>query len=209
MEKTETNALEIIKSDSLSFIIESTDSIIDLASSSNLIDEIPIIGLISKVGKIGFGVNNHLFEKKLYSFLFEIKDITATEREKFVTKLHKKEYSEIGNSITILLDKYESLTKATYLGKLMKATIKQEISSDDFMRIATIINRLMLFDIQKLSLFQEEVVHSGNYVIELENQGLIERTGKKVIGNNSHTNYWNHFYRLSSLGRTIIKYLEL
>ena len=208
IDKNETNALEIIKADS-SFITEASDSIIHLLSDSNVVDDVPIIGLITKLGKIGFGLSNHLFEKKLYSFLFEIKDTTLEERNSFIKKLDEKEYSEIGNSITILLEKYDSLTKAKYLGMLLKASIKEEITSETFMRIALIINRLMIFDIQKLTLFLNEMPHTGNYVIELENQGLIEKTGMKIIGQNSHTNYWDHYYRLSNLGRTIVFHLKL
>lgn len=206
---TETNALEIIKSDSISLLTESSDTIIDLVSNSNVIDEIPIIGLLTKIGKIGIGLNNHLFEKKLYRFLFEIREISIVERNEFISKLEIKEYSEIGTSITVLLDKYDSLTKAKYLGILLKATIKQEISNDDFIRIATLMNRLMIFDIEKLSLFKEEIVHTGFYVVELENQGLIERTGRKIIGQNSHTNYWDHYYRLSQLGYKMVSNLKL
>ncbi|WP_343635663.1 hypothetical protein [Fluviicola sp.] len=208
MNKNETNALEIIKSDS-SFITEASDSIIHLLNDSNVVDDIPIIGLITKLGKIGFGLSNHLFEKKLYSFLFEIKDTTLEERNSFIKKLDEKEYSEIGNSITILLEKYDSLTKAKYLGMLLKASIKEEITNETFMRIALIINRLMVFDIQKLPLFLNEIPHTGNYVIELENQGLIEKTGLKMQGQNSHTNYWIYYYRLSNLGTVMVIKLKL
>jgi hypothetical protein len=205
----DSNALDIVKSDSISLLTESSDTIIDIISDSKLIDDIPLFGIISKIGKIGLGINNYLFEKKLRNFLFEIKDVSKKDRLDFISKLNKKEYFELGSSITVLLEKYESLTKATYLGVLLRATIIQEISNDDFIRIATILNRLMIFDIEKLSLFKEEKVHTGYYVVELENQGLIERTGQKMIGQNSHTDYWDHFYRLSELGTKVVINLKL
>ena len=69
-DKIETNALEIVDSDNFdSFITEASDSIIHLLSNSSVIDDVPILGLITKLGKIGFGVSNHLFEKKTL-FLF-------------------------------------------------------------------------------------------------------------------------------------------
>lgn len=209
-DKNETNALEIINSDTFfSYLTEAGDSMIHLLSNSDVIDDVPIIGLITKLGKIGFGISNHLFEKKLYSFMFEIKDTTAEERNTFIKRLSKKEHSEIGNSITILLEKYESLTKAKYLGVLLKATIKEDATSEDFMRIALIINRLMIFDIEKLPSFKNENIHTGNYVIELENQGLLEKTGKFMLIQDDNINYQHNYYRLSNLGRKMLRYLDL
>ncbi|MGM0479008.1 MAG: hypothetical protein ACQERC_07265 [Bacteroidota bacterium] len=210
MEEKKPNSFDLVKSDSLNLLTDSSDTIINVISESKLLDDIPFAGLITKTYKLGSSIKDYFLQQKLHKFLFEIKDIELKERQDFIYKLDKKDLSEIGSSVFILLDKYDSERKAQLCGKLLKKTIKEEIDPITFFRLSTILERLFIYDIDALNDFnQEKSFTVSPTIISLETLGLIEITGRKTRGTNSHTNYWDHFYRLSDLGELMKEKLEL
>jgi len=209
-ERKKPNSFDLIKSDSLNLLTDASDTVINIINDSKLLDDIPIGGLISKTYKLRNSIKDYLLQKKLHKFLFEIKDINLQERQKFVDELDKKDLNEIGSSIFILIDKYDSERKAQLCGKLLKKTIKREIDPRTFHRLSTILERLFIYDIDALNNFNEKDSTPINpTIISLETSGLIEITGRKTLGKNSHTNYWDHVYRLSDLGKLMKEKLDL
>lgn len=170
------NIFEIQKSKAdLDFVKKSVDC--DLDVLSQIIDgfqDIPMLGPILKLGKLGLNYIDYLFIKKLGTFLEQSENISDEEKQKFLDKLSPNENKRISSYLLHLLYTSEEEEKAKIMGMIYKARILNQIDNDMMLRLCSIVYKSFLPDLKKLPLYKEqnkeETIEANNFI----NLGLID-----------------------------------
>ena len=143
-ESLESNILDSVSSEDL---ISLGETGVELITSTQLEDEvltqIPIFGTLAKLYKVGIGIREHLFIRKVHGFLFQLKDISDSKRMKFINELSNdaRKEKEFGETIIMILESLDNLTKSKIIGNVIKALIEKNINYDLAMRLCSMLNR--------------------------------------------------------------------
>ncbi len=150
------------------------DSILD----DGILKDLPIFSTISAVVKIGINIKERIFVKKILRFLFELKEVPLKERNEFVDKINNDSQfeSKVGESIIMIIDKTDTLQKSNLLGKLLAASIREEITYNQFLKLSSIINRAYVPTLYKLLEINRGVHVESDVYEELFNLNLVTFT---------------------------------
>lgn len=146
---------------------------IDAFLANGLLKEIPIINSFIELAKVGIGIRDKLFAKKILKFLYELKEIPDGVRREYVNKLNaNSNYSaKVGESLLLIIDKLDDMRKAELIGKLFAYLINGVICYETFLRLSIIIEKCFLPDLSKLKLF------CNNGIIEDEEKHILYNLG--------------------------------
>lgn len=145
------------KSELTPLLLDSAEVILDAACNSDIIKNIPVFGDAYKVYSIVSIVRSSLFQKQLYAFLYELKDIPPKVREKLINKLEsKKGFSQsFGEELIIMLDHFANLRKSSILARFFLCLLQEEIDVETFRRLAFVLNNIFDGDIDNLRIFYD------------------------------------------------------
>lgn len=134
----------------------------------NLATQIPVVALMVGLGKAGVAVKDYLFLKKLASFLYKLQDIDESDRIEEISKIElNPDYrTGVGEKIVYIIDRCEDDEKAGVVGELFKAYLKSEIDYDDFLRMVSSVEKLLLEDLKYFvnSSFEYDVSEAGDLI---------------------------------------------
>lgn len=125
---------------------------LDSALADGLAKNIPVINTIVRLGKTAFAIRDYFLIKKVLVFLAELKDVSPQERAAFIRKIETdKDYQRrVGETIILLIDRYDHLDKPRLMAKLFSAYIKDEMDYETFLRLSTAIDKAFIDDLNKL-----------------------------------------------------------
>lgn len=132
-----------------------------LSGDVNVLESIPLIGTIVKLGKWIVNGSNYLFMRKACCFLFEIKDISPKERYEFIGEIEAREKDRAGEVFLSLIDRLDNINKVEIVSHLFKARVMGSISTDDFLRLTSVLERIPFVDLQNLKSFDEPFYLAG------------------------------------------------
>ena len=163
--------LEELGTDILELI---TDSFTD----SNVIADIPIVGMFYKAGKSLISIRDKLFLKKILVFLQEHQDIPLEKRVLFLSQFEtEKDKKEFGEAVLMLLYNLNNIKKAEIVGKLSRAHILGHINEEEFSILIDCTDRMFIADFNSLITkdISTVVSNSSNYPLaqRLQNAGLM------------------------------------
>lgn len=191
-----------LKADALEIFFDST-------VESGIFKDIPIFGSLLKLSTIGFNIRDRNFAKKVYNFLFEIKDIPQEKRLSFIRELDEKDdlKQTIGETLLILLEKLDHMEKPKILGRLLKAKIEGYIGLSQFLRLSYVVNKVFVYDLYKLKNYTNLLPHEEHISDELNNCGLIFNlnTNESIPMHGSNMPL-DPEYEITSLGKELLKY---
>ena len=97
-------------------------------------------------------IRDRLFLKKVFNFYLGAAEATPEEREEFCKKIEDdiKYKKKVGESLLLLIERHERFEKSFMLGRLLAIQIKGLISHEDFMRLASAVDRSTLEDLNAL-----------------------------------------------------------
>jgi hypothetical protein len=145
--------METVSSNGLSEILEDIGEItLDSFLEDGVIKDLPVIGTVVRLGKTLHSIRDFFFVKKVWAFLKGVNEIPYKQRKAFVDKLKKDEKYEhrAGETITMLLDRYDNLQKPSFMAKLLGAYAQGEIDFSEFLRLSTAIDRAFIDDLNDL-----------------------------------------------------------
>jgi hypothetical protein len=131
---------------------ELTEVGLDSLLNDGLLKDLPIVGFFFGLTKVGIGIHEKLFLKKMLRFLFHLKAIPKEDRQNFIKKLSsdKKYKTKVGEALILIVDKLNDYTKADYLGKLFAYTITGRVDFETFLKLSNIIDRSFVQDLNYL-----------------------------------------------------------
>lgn len=134
---------------------EITEITIDSFLKEGVLKELPIMGSLIGVWKTGVAIRDYRFLNKMLLFLDESSKLTPKKREKIIERLEDLEYqTEAGEKLLAIIDQLETGSKAKILGTTMVLFGNNEITKEEFWRVAYIIEKLPMSDILALKNWQ-------------------------------------------------------
>ena len=153
---------------------------LDAILEDGLLKEIPFVSTAISIYKIGKSLTDRHNIKKLAVFLNEINQNTANEnkREEYKSKINndKKKREHELEFLLVILERYIGYEKPAMLAKLYLAYLDKQITWDDLVLLAEIVDRFLPGDYDTLSSAQMFTTYLGNgdqIMLRLEALGLI------------------------------------
>ena len=187
---------------------------IDSVVNNEFIKEIPIVGTLHSLCKIGISIRDKIFLKKILKFLNEIKNISIKERIEFISKIESNQSyrKKVGDHLIMIIDNINDFEKAEIIGKLFSNTIKNNISYDIFLKLSHIVEICYIDDLKKIKKFEKLNECNDFYAIDaLYNLGLLNNLG--ISGQvhlypiNHPIQYKRNHYQVNELGGIMLKYI--
>ncbi|ELB2184956.1 TPA: hypothetical protein JG821_004580 [Vibrio parahaemolyticus] len=114
-------------------LADNLDGGISSLIGDGILSDIPIVGNIINAFRIKQDVSNHLFSKKLESFLIQLK---KHGNEELVTGIKDKDKLElIGMNMSLIINNANSIDKPKWLAESFISLCNQKISLDVFERV--------------------------------------------------------------------------
>jgi hypothetical protein len=129
------------------------DSILD----DGIVKDIPVLRTLVSIAKLTKNVRDRLYLKKMSRFLVQLAGTTQEQREEFIRKYccNKKRFEE---TILLILEQADRISKATLIGKIFKACILGKIRYEDALLLSDMVNRCFWSDLETLF----ESAYNGN-----------------------------------------------
>jgi hypothetical protein len=197
-----------IGSDKLDVLVSSADVLSDKLITTGAFDGVPIVGMLTGGVKFAKAIRDHLYLKKIVSFLNELNATTKEGRDAFVKTLEKSGKIEtFGSTILLILDSIDDASKPAIVGRIIAAHISGKITSlPQAMRLVAIVNRVYPTDIEYLSSFRPGLPDDEDIASSLYAAGLLSNTGFDGGGSDQDIKPGGFTYDLNEYGRLLIAY---
>jgi hypothetical protein len=188
------------------------DAIFDFAEvaldhnlAEGVLKDVPIIGTLVKLAKMGQSVSEGIFIRKLGRFLSDLNSVSIEDREHLLEQYPEGSAEEqvLGENLLLALERLDDIKKPAILARFFSAYIGSRIDYVTFTRLARALEKFNMELLPNLRWYYtrsepvvetpEEIVHelslAGLITVELEGSGTM--TG--AAG-----------YRYSLLGKTFL-----
>jgi hypothetical protein len=127
------------------------DAIID----GDTLLELPVAKSVVAVVRMGVGIRNRLFARKLLDFLAGFRGVTEWERQDMVSRLEADPAygRRVGEHLTELLDRIESAKKPKMVARVFRAYADKSIDAAMLHRLNFTIERLPVYAIAEVASF--------------------------------------------------------
>lgn len=165
-------------------VIEVGDAALERAIDADLIDDVPLLGVLSKMAKVGLGIRERLFLRKLAGFLRGVGDLGLDEREAFARRIDEDEEFErrVGAGLVLVLERADDLKKPELLGRAFAAFLRNELTEDQFRRMSAAIDRVYLGDVAFLASHRVGRMPEEEPVFALAAAGLVSVISESGFG---------------------------
>jgi hypothetical protein len=130
--------------------IDISEITIDSLLKDGILKDIPIVGTLIHLAKLGANIRDLLFLKKIISFMNGLKDISPAERAKMINEIDdSKEYRvKVGEKLLYIIDTCNDYENSENASMLFKAYLKEKITYDEFLNSSNIIERIGSYDLK-------------------------------------------------------------
>lgn len=176
--------------------------------ASEVIDtmvDFPWLGSLIKLGRVGKGIIDLHFVRKIAIFLQQSDDISSEKKEAFLEKLDKKDRKRMYEYLMHLLYTAEEDKKADVMGKVYRDRIMGNIDNDIFLRLCSAINKVYIDDVDRLRDYIKPNPKDDYVTNNLYSSGLLQTTESKfevsafVVGGS---------YVLNDIGKHLLRILK-
>ena len=150
---TSNNRLElfrnrVIKSESSELLKGVAELAVDSVLEDGLLKDLPLVGTLVNLFRIGKGVREVFGVKKLAAFFLNLKDVSEDDKKACDEKLgDEKSKMEFYSRLLILLEKLDEVQKANIVSNFFRLYIYNIITRDEFFRFSKIVERGYLGDL--------------------------------------------------------------
>jgi hypothetical protein len=130
--------------------IDLAETITDSFFNDGIGKDIPILGTIIGLAKSAINLKDRLFIKKLIYFLVNLNSIPKTKRKEMIdlTDSSDKYTIKVGEKLLYIIDKCDDHKSAEKVGKLFNTFLNDSITYSEFLRAATIIDKVFSEDLE-------------------------------------------------------------
>ena len=141
------------------------DSFLD----DGVLKEVPVVSTLVSIYKVGSRISQYYSTKKLYKFLFQLKDVDLKVRLEKIREINNsgKYASSVGGKLLEILDKVDSDNKPEIIGKVFRGVLKGEIDYSIFLRVSHIIKNTFIEDIMWIKQNSDENFVYGSRTEEI------------------------------------------
>lgn len=168
-------------------------------SAISLFTVIPYVGsIVDKAPEIYRGYRENEFFRKFAMVALGIQDIEQDKLKSFLDDIRNLADDYSGNVLMEMIDRLDNINKGTVLSNLILAKASNEITTEDFFRLSTILERIPYADLSKLTNYQ------NNYYDDTGVTELLYASGAlyKSIADSQDGDK----YKLSTLGSKLLEF---
>lgn len=145
------------------------------------------------------GYQESEFFRMYATYLLGLVDTSPEERHKFAEEIQKKAEDSAGNVISGMVARLDNINKETVFAKLSVARIHGAISTEDFFRVYSLLERIPYVDLKQLPRYKEPFYdESGDTELLFATGALEIETIDSKGGSNK--------YKLSRLGELLLRW---
>lgn len=135
-------------------LVTVADTSLDAALGSNLLDNVPVLGVLTKLSKAALEIQEEFRLKKLTTFLAAAGKCSVASRENLRKELGGSEGQEsLGARLLVLVERAEDLEKPKILGRLLVAYAEGAFDLATLWRLSRMVDRSHSEDLAFLSRF--------------------------------------------------------
>jgi hypothetical protein len=110
-------------------VVESIKSADLAVLSEGVLRDIPFVGTITALGKLGASINDRIFTKKIVRFLISLAAISEQDRLALIEKLNEEDEfrNKVGERVIEILDRIDSQRKPEMVASVFKAYAEELI----------------------------------------------------------------------------------
>ncbi len=142
----------LLNSDLFDIVQDVSELGLDSILAEGVFKDLPIVGSIVGVGKTAAAIRDLFLLRKVSKFLEHLGSIPEEKRRGMAEKVHSEsDYSRrVAETIILYLDRYDHVDKAELLSRVFVAYCKELLDRDEFLRLASAIDRAFLRDLEIL-----------------------------------------------------------
>jgi len=138
------------------------DTALDAAIKAGALDGVPVIGMLTRGVQAAIEIRRALFVRKVAMFLKEFSATSPEERSAFVAQFRTEdEQFKFGETILLLLDRAEDMSKPVIVGRLMAAAARGNLNLSDATRLSKMVDRSYSEDLSYLKTFRPGTQRRG------------------------------------------------
>ena len=164
---------------------------LELDVSADIVEtfcDIPYIGSLIKLGKVGSKFQELHFVRKVAKFLEKEKDVPEKEKEKFLDGLTPKRRKILYEYLTHYLLRAEDDAKADIMVYIYKERVYGRIDDEMFLRLCSIVDRAFVSDLKYLPEYVEDHKYRNDENFLIVNQFI----NLGLIDNDIDTGAWSY-----------------
>lgn len=175
---------------------------------SGAFDGVPIFGALTGTFRAGVAIREHLFMRKVAEFLITFEATPAAKRKDFIADLERRgKKSEFGEQIIFLIERMDDMKKPVIVGRIMSAAATGNIPLTKAMRLAKIVDRAYLEDLQSLVDFKAGFPEDRAVADSLFSVGLLIGDGLQLKYSEDDSNDDGMItYRMNEYGRLLVQF---
>lgn len=183
----------------------------EIEIAANFVDslaEVPYLGNIIKMWKVGVNVVDLFFIKKVLGFLDASKGYTEIEFNTFFEGMNSHQRDFLSEFLISSISQADHRDKVIILGYIYKYRVKNAIDQDMLFRLCSAINRCYPGDLKELLNHKERQVGTSYKADILFNAGLLSNKGYN--GGNTITlpGAFGMIYQQNEIGEKLVDILE-
>lgn len=160
------------------FIIKNGDLELEvLADIVETSENIPFLGSVIKLGKVGLNLLDLRYIRKIAKFLRESEELPDEEVRAFLSTLDKKDYKRIAEFLTHVLYSADEDAKAIIFGRIYKYRVLGQIDNEQMLRLLSVVNKSFVTDLNYLPEFLKESDRNDYICDNLNALGLLKDCG--------------------------------
>ena len=137
------------------------DVTIDMISNSDVVNTIPILGILNGAYKVYKSVSAARLMKKVYFYLFQTQKFTKEEKDKFLSEYASAGHDDGAEMLLDLIRRLDNGNKIMILCNLINYRVNEAISMTDFMRLTSSLERVPITDLRFLNTYTSENCING------------------------------------------------
>ncbi|NTG38705.1 hypothetical protein G6K91_31050 [Agrobacterium rhizogenes] len=156
------------------------DVALDGVIGSGALDGVPVIGTMVSIARTGSAIRDLVFQRKVLAFLASFGTETdPTARQEFVRKIEEQDNGQrFGETILLLLERMDDLSKPVIVGRLMAAAARGDMLLKEALRLSRIVDRAFIEDLVLLpDLIDNKVQPDEGVADALFSAGLLSNDG--------------------------------
>lgn len=156
------------------------DIALDSVITTGALDGVPVVGTLVNIARSGAAIRDLVFQRKVIAFLTSFaNESDPTSRKEFVRKIEEKDDGQrFGETILLLLERMDDLSKPVIVGRLMAAAARGDMTLVEALRLGRIVDRAFIEDLRLLPDFVDDKVQPDETVADaLFSAGLLSNVG--------------------------------
>ncbi len=132
--------------------LEGGEVVAEIFTHSEILAEVPFVGLAIRVCKAADAIQDRMFAMKLAGFLQNLEGISEEQKSKLKKKMSAKpeEARKVGETLLFVLARVTDLDKPVLLSQIFLAYIDNVITNGEFRRLAQAVDTTFADDLQSL-----------------------------------------------------------